>query len=66
MGSSEADPDPVVALLKLRNEVYALNPSHYRSVRQRGRRPIPVPTYRSAQIEKGVVGTHACCVFLET
>jgi hypothetical protein len=24
-GSSEADPDPVVALLKLRNEVYALN-----------------------------------------
>jgi hypothetical protein len=24
-GSSEVDPDPVVALIKLRNEVYALN-----------------------------------------
>jgi hypothetical protein len=31
-GSSEVDPDPVVALLKLRNEVYASEQKHDRGV----------------------------------
>jgi hypothetical protein len=36
-GSSEVDPDPVLALLKLRNEIYALNRNTIEVFRQRGR-----------------------------
>jgi hypothetical protein len=64
-GSSEVDPDPVVALLKLRNEVYALNRHTIEVFDNRGGDLFPFQRIEGAQIEKGVVGTHACCVFLE-
>jgi hypothetical protein len=64
-GSSEADPDPVVALLKLRNEVYALNRHTIEVFDNVGGDLFPFQRIEGAQIEKGVVGTHACCVFLE-
>ena len=65
-GSAEADPDPVVALLKLRNEVYALNRQTIEVFDNVGGDLFPFQRIEGAQIEKGVVGTHACCVFLET
>jgi hypothetical protein len=65
-GSSEADPDPVVALLKLRNEVYALNRNTIEVFDNVGGALFPFARIDGAQIQKGVVGTFACCVFQET
>lgn len=65
-GSSEVDPDPVVALLKLRNEVYALNRNTIEVFDNVGGDFFPFQRIDGAQIQKGVVGTFACCVFVET
>jgi hypothetical protein len=65
-GSSEVDPDPVVALLKLRNEVYALNRNTIEVFDNVGGALFPFARIDGAQIQKGVVGTFACCVFQET
>jgi hypothetical protein len=65
-GSSEVDPDPVVALLKLRNEIYALNRNTIEVFDNVGGDFFPFQRIDGAQITKGVVGTFACCVYLET
>lgn len=65
-GSAEADPDPVVALLKLRNEVYALNRNTIEVFDNVGGDFFPFQRIDGAQIQKGVLGTHACCVYLES
>lgn len=65
-GSSEVDPDPVVALLKLRNEVYALNRNTIEVFDNVGGEFFPFQRIDGAQIQKGVVGTHACCVYMES
>jgi hypothetical protein len=64
-GSSEVDPDPVVALLKLRNEVYALNRNTVEVFDNVGGELFPFARIDGAQLQKGVVGTQACCVFIE-
>ena len=64
-GSSEVDPDPVVALLKLRNEVYALNRNTIEVFDNVGGTVFPFARIDGAQIQKGVTGTFACCVFIE-
>jgi hypothetical protein len=64
-GSSEVDPDPVVALLKLRNEVYALNRNTIEVFDNVGSEFFPFQRIDGAQIQKGVVGTFACCVYME-
>lgn len=64
-GSSEVDPDPIVALLKLRNEVYALNRNTIEVFDNIGGDFFPFQRIDGAQIQKGVVGTQACCVFVE-
>lgn len=65
-GSSEADPDPVKALLKLRNEVYALNRHTIEVFDNTGSPGFPFQRISGAQIQKGTLGTHTCCVFEET
>jgi hypothetical protein len=65
-GSSEVDPDPVVALLKLRNEVYALNRNTIEVFDNIGGDLFPFQRIDGAQIQKGVIGTFACCVYEET
>jgi hypothetical protein len=65
-GSSEIDPDPVVALLKLRNEIYALNRNTIEVFDNVGGPLFPFQRIDGAQIQKGVIGTFACCVFEET
>ncbi len=65
-GSSEVDPDPVVALLKLRNEVYALNRNTIEVFDNVGGDLFPFQRIEGAQIEKGIIGTQGCCIFLET
>jgi hypothetical protein len=64
-GASEADPDPVVALLKLRNEVYALNRNTIEVFDNVGGAFFPFERITGAQVQKGVVGTFACCVYIE-
>jgi hypothetical protein len=65
-GSSEVDPDPVVALLKLRNEVYALNRNTIEVFENVGGEFFPFARIPGAQITRGVVGTQACCTYLDT
>lgn len=64
-GSSEADPDPVVALLKVRNEVYALNRNTIEVFDNVGGDFFPFARIEGAQIMKGCVGTFACTVYLD-
>jgi hypothetical protein len=64
-GSSEVDPDPVVALLKLRNEVYALNRNTIEVFDNVGGDLFPFARIDGAQIQKGVIGTQGCCVFID-
>jgi hypothetical protein len=61
-GSSEVDPDPVLALLELMDEVYALNRNTIEVLKNVGGDLFPFVTIPGAQCQKGVVGTHACCV----
>lgn len=62
-GSSEADPDPVVALVKIRNEVYAVNRHTVEVFDNVGGEGFPFARIEGAQAMKGAVGTHACCTF---
>ena len=64
-GSSEADPDPIEALLKLRNEIYALNRYTIEVFDNVGSTGFPFERVPGAQIQKGCVGTHACAVFMD-
>ena len=64
-GSSEVDPDPVVALLKLRNEVYALNRNTIEVFDNVGGDLFPFARIDGAQIQKGVIGTQGCCVYID-
>jgi hypothetical protein len=63
--SSEADPDPVIALIKLRNEVYAINSNTMEVFDNVGGDLFPFARIDGAQVQKGAVGTHACCIYLE-
>lgn len=64
-GSSEVDPDPVVGVEVLRNEVYALNRYTIEVFSNVGGDNFPFARIDGAQIMKGAVGTHAACVFAD-
>jgi len=63
-GGSVVDPDPIVALLKLRNEIYALNTNTIEVFDNVGGDFFPFQRIDGAQIQKGCIGTQACCVFM--
>lgn len=65
-GSSEVDPDPIVALKKVRNEVMALNRYSIEVFQNVGGSGFPFQRIDGAQIQRGCVGTHACCNFVDT
>jgi hypothetical protein len=65
-GSSEADPDPVVGLLALRGEIYALNRYTVEAFINTGSVGFPFARQRGAQIPKGCVGRDAYTLFVET
>jgi hypothetical protein len=64
-GSSEVDPDPIKAIIKLRDEVYALNRYTVEAFDNVGGEFFPFQRIDGAQITRGVIGTHACSVFME-
>jgi len=65
-GSSEASPDEVKGLLKLRNEVYAFNRYTIEVFDNVGAANFPFQRVPGAQIERGAIGTHTACIFMET
>jgi len=65
-GSSEIDPDPIVALLELRNEVYALNRYSIEVFDNIGGTGFPFQRIEGAHVTKGCIGTHACAVYQES
>lgn len=64
-GSSEADPDPVKGLVKLRNEIYALNRYTVEVFQNVGGDNFPFERIEGAQLMRGAVGTYSACVFME-
>jgi len=61
-----ADPDPVTSLLRLRNEVYAINRYTMEVYDNLGTAvPFPYGTISGAQVQKGCVGVQACCIYLD-
>ena len=64
-GSSEVDPDPILALLKIRNEATALNRYSIETFENVGGTGFPFSRIEGAQVQKGVVGTKACCEYIE-
>ena len=64
-GSSEIDPDPIVALIKIRNEIYAINSNTIEVFDNVGGDFFPFNRIDGAQVQKGAVGTHACCEFMQ-
>jgi hypothetical protein len=63
-GSSESDPDPVLALLKLHNEPTAINRYTMETFSNVGGTGFPFSRVDGALIPKGTVGGQACCVFM--
>jgi len=62
-GSSEVDPDPVVRLLKLQDQAYAVNRYTGEVFQNVGGTGFPFQRIDGAQIMKGAVGTYMACVF---
>lgn len=63
--SSEADPDPVKALRKLRSEAYVANRYTVEVFQNIGGTLFPFQRVEGAQLQRGAVGTQACAIFLD-
>lgn len=65
-GSSEVDPDPVVAVKRIRTEATALNRYTIETFQNVGGDFFPFQRIDGATVQKGCIGTHACCLFAES
>ena len=63
--SSEFDPDPVVSVLRLRNELIAVNEDTIEFFDNVGGDAFPFQRIDGAEIQKGCLGTHACCIYMD-
>lgn len=63
-GSSEIDPDPIVSLVKQRNEIYAVNRYSIEVFDNLGGENFPFGRIEGAQVQRGAFGTH-CAVAYE-
>lgn len=61
-GSSEADPDPIKALLDLRGEAWAINRHTCEQFNNVGGNLFPFERNKGAQLQRGALGTHCCAV----
>ena len=64
-GSSEVDPDPIKCLVKLRNEIYAVNRYTIEVFTNVGGNNFPFSRINGAQVTRGTVGTHTATKFLD-
>ena len=65
-GSAEEDPDPIVALFKMRGEFYALGSFTIQVYAYSGGSGFPLTSYPTATVPVGVVGRGAKCRFYKT
>lgn len=66
--STDNDPDPIVALIHLHDEVYAINRNTIQVLKDTGTPAVGSFTFSlvdGGRIMKGAVGTKACCIFLD-
>lgn len=61
--SSEIDPDPVVALVKQRNEIYAVNRYTIEVFDNLGGANFPFGRIEGAQVQRGAFGTHCAIAY---
>jgi len=64
--ASEIDPDPVNTILKLRNEIYAINRYTIEVFRNIGGSGFPFQRINGAQIQRGAIGAHCSVVYEDT
>lgn len=64
-GSSEIDPDPIVKLLVLRNELQAVNRYSIEAFENIGGDLFPFRRIEGAQVQRGCIGKDCCAIFLE-
>lgn len=65
-GSSEADPDPIVGLMKVRNELVVLNRYTIEVFDNQGNAGFAFVRVDGAMMTKGLVGTHGKCLFAQS
>ena len=65
-GSSEADPDPILRLIKIRNEISAVNRYTIEVFDNVGGDNFPFNRIEGAQIQKGALGANCVCYFKES
>lgn len=65
-GSAESDPDPIMAVDELNNEAYALGRYTIEVFQNVGGTLFPFSRVETAQVARGILGTHTYCKFLET
>lgn len=63
-GSSEVDPDPIKSVVRLNNEVYAVNRHTIEAFDNIGGQFFPFQVISGTQIYRGAVGTHCAAVFM--
>lgn len=63
--SSEVDPDPIVGIIKLRNEVHAVNRYTIEIFQNVGGTLFPFQRVSGAQMQRGAVGTRAFTLFMD-
>jgi hypothetical protein len=64
-GSSEVDPDPVVGLIKVNNELYAVNRHTIEVFQNVGGSLFPFVRVEGTRVDRGAIGTHAFCLFMQ-
>lgn len=64
-GSSEADPDPIVGVLKLRNELYAVNRYSIEQFNNVGGNFFAFQRNEGGFIDRGALGAHCMSVYMD-
>lgn len=64
-GSSEVDPDPIKSIIKVRNEIYALNRYSIEIFDNVGGENFPFSRIDGAMCTKGTIGTNTACKYLD-
>jgi len=65
-GSSEVDPDPINGILKIRNEIYAINRYTIEVFQDIGGQYFPFQRVAGASISRGAIGTYCSTEFLDS
>ena len=63
-GSSEVDPDPVIGLIKINNELYAVNRHTIEVFQDVGGPLFPFERVEGTRVDRGAIGTHSFCLFM--